>query len=206
MLFQAQECEAIIPLCLAGESTSVILAGDHLQMVQRVYSDVARALGFDQSLTERLDNLYHATEDDTGNCSPPVVRLRVNYRNDSRITEFLSSTLYGNKLISSGGGGQQGSVEPAALPPMNFYSVFGREVQDGNSTSFYNMSEVQEVVRRVGELRDCWPTSQWGHRDDRDILVTAAYSEQVSSSQPRYFQTTAWFTKEAETMLFNNYY
>lgn len=175
MICQANECEAIIPLCLASESTSVILAGDHLQMVQRFYSIEARALGFGRSLTERLDNLYHATQDTGG--SRPVVRLRVNYRNHSRITEFLSSTLYGNKLISSSGQ----ESEPCGLPPMNFYSVFGREVQDSNSTSLYNMLEVDEVVQRVKELCGCWPTLQWGSRDDKGVLVTAAYSDQVNS-------------------------
>jgi len=172
-IFQAQECEAIMPLCLASESTSVILAGDHLQMVPRVYSKEACSLGFDKSLTERLDNLYSCQQFD-GNL--PVVRLRVNYRNNSEITEFLSSTLYNNQLISFS------NQEPVPdLPPMNFYAVFGREVQDKNSTSFYNMSEVEELVRRVKELHDCWPERQWGTRDSRDILVTSVYWHQVNS-------------------------
>lgn len=164
-----------MPLCLASESTSVILAGDHLQMVERVYSEEARALGIDKSLTERLDHLY-SCQCQKLDRSPPVIRLLVNYRNNNEITEFLSSTLYNNQLISSS------SQEPVPdLPPMNFYSVFGSEVQDKSSTSFYNMSEVEELVRRVKELCSCWPTRQWGIRDSRDILVTAAYSDQVNS-------------------------
>jgi len=172
-------------MCLASESTCVILAGDHLQMVQRVYSKEACALGFNRSLTERLYHLY------SGQCqqvdgSPPVIRLHVNYRNNSEITKFLSSTLYNSRLISMS---DQETVP--SLPPMNFYAVCGREVQDKDSTSFYNMSEVEELARRVKELCCCWPTQQWGIIATKDILVTAAYSDQVSN---RYMYLLSYFT------------
>jgi len=170
---QAHECEAMMPMCLASESTCVILAGDHLQMVPRVYSKEAHALGFDRSLTERLDHHYTRQCEQRG-VSPPVIRLRVNYRNNTQITEFLSSTLYNSQLISMR---QQESV--VGLSPMNFYAVCGREVQDKDSTSFYNKSEVEELTRRVKDLYCCWPTHEWGVRNDSDILVTAAYSDQV---------------------------
>lgn len=163
-----------MPMCLASESTCVILAGDHLQMVQRVYSKEAYALGFDRSLTERLDHLYSGQYQQFGG-SVPVVRLRVNYRNNAEITDFLSSAFYDNQLIPMN---NQQSVP--GLPPMNFYAVYGREVQDKNSTSFYNMSEVEELTRRVKDLYSDWPTDQWGRTDGKDILVTAAYSDQVS--------------------------
>ena len=164
-----------MPMCLASESTCVILAGDHLQMAQRVYSKEAHALGFDRSLTERLDHLYSRQYQQHGDTSsPPLIRLRVNYRNNTEITEFLSSTLYNNQLISMS---EQKSV--AGLSPMNFYAVCGREVQDKDSTSFYNISEVEELVRRMKDLYSCWPTHQWGIRNSSEILVTAAYSDQV---------------------------
>jgi len=174
-VFQAHECEAVMPLCLAGDSTCVILAGDHLQMTQTVHSKEACALGFDRSLTERLDRQY-SNDCERLDVRPPVVRLHTNYRNHADITDFLSSTLYNNQLISLSD--QQSAVD---LPPMNFYSVSGREVQDTDSTSFYNMSEVEELVRRVKELYSCWPV-QWGTRDERGILVTAAYSHQASAT------------------------
>jgi len=173
-IFQAQECEAIMPVCLASESTCIILAGDHLQMVERVYSKEAHALGFDRSLIERLDHLYTGQSEQFGG-SPPIIRLRVNYRNNSEITEFLSSTFYSNHLISAS------NQQPVSdLPPMNFYAVYGCEVQDKDSTSFYNAAEVEELVRRVKDLYCCWPTDQWGVGDGEDILVTAAYSDQVT--------------------------
>jgi len=164
-----------MPLCSATESTSVILAGDHLQMEERVYSKEAHALGLDKSFTERLDLLYNCQCQQVDG-SPPIIRLRVNYRNNSEITEFLSSTLYNSQLISCS---HQESVP--GLTPMNFYTVCGREIQDKDSTSFYNMSEVEELVRRVKELYFSWPERQWGPRNSKDILVTAAYSDQVNS-------------------------
>ena len=163
-------------MCLASEDTCVILAGDHLQTAERVYSREAQSLGFDRSLTERLDRLY-SSQCRSLVAPPPVIRLHVNYRNHAEITEFLSSTLYDNQLISASDDQQTAA---AAVPPLNFYAVYGREIQDSDSTSVYNMAEVEELVTRVNELCCCWP-AQWGTRDCKEILVTAAYSDQVST-------------------------
>jgi ABC-type glycerol-3-phosphate transport system substrate-binding protein len=51
-----------------------------------------------------------------------------------------------------------------------FYGVQGVEIQDTDRVSFYNTSEVQEVVERVKELYDGWPP-QWGPRQAKDIGV-----------------------------------
>ena len=51
---QALESECIVPLCLAGEHTKVVLAGDHMQMDPPVYSSIARKYGLHVSLLERL--------------------------------------------------------------------------------------------------------------------------------------------------------
>jgi len=161
-----------MPLCLADDKTCVILAGDHLQMTQTVHSKEARALGFDMSLTERLDHVYSSVQ--YSEMVSPVIRLRTNYRNHSDITQFLSSTLYNSQLISVS---DQSTVPD--LPAMNFYTVHGCEVQDNDSTSFYNMAEVEELVTRVTELYSHWPVQYWG--TTRDILVTAAYSDQASA-------------------------
>jgi hypothetical protein len=48
--------------------------------------------------------------------------------------------------------------------------------------SFYNTSEVQEVVERVKELYDGWPP-QWGPRQAKDIGVVTPYYDQVCSHQ-----------------------
>jgi hypothetical protein len=47
---QAFECEAIMPLALATESTCVVLTGDHLQMGPKVYSSEAKLQKFHRSV------------------------------------------------------------------------------------------------------------------------------------------------------------
>ena len=51
-------------------------------------------------------------------------------------------------------------------------------MQNASSTSWYNLAEVNEIIERVSELCDSWPT-EWGSFEARSILVTTAYSDQV---------------------------
>jgi len=105
------------------------------------------------------------------------VYLFSNYRNHPVINEFIGRVFYGayDNLKSE-------NSEPSApnLPPMVFYIAQGREEQDANSTSFYNLAEVQEIVERVHELFENWPPA-WGERKAASILVTAPYTEQVTN-------------------------
>ncbi len=62
--------------------------------------------------------------------------------------------------------------------PLTVFTARGEDVQDANSTSFYNNSEVYEVVDRVAELQRTWPKA-WGMRDDTSIGVVTPYYDQV---------------------------
>ena len=165
-----------MPLCLADEKTCIVLAGDHLQMTDRVYSAEARQLDFDKSATERLDNFYVSECLRLKKECEFVVRLRVNYRNKSEIAEFMSSVFYNDTLVARS---EQPSVHD--ISPLNFFETNGREIQDQNSTSIYNWSEVNEVAIRVIQLINKWPHQLWG---PINILVTTAYSDQVSNDIP----------------------
>ena len=70
-----------------------------------------------------------------------------------------------------------GIITDVALDP---YTTHGQEVQDIDSTTFYNMSEVEEIVTRVSELYDNWP-KEWGERRADVIGVLSPYGEQVHS-------------------------
>ena len=48
------ECEALMPLALAGPSTRVVLAGNHMQLSPEVFSPFAVDRQFNKSLLERL--------------------------------------------------------------------------------------------------------------------------------------------------------
>lgn len=166
-----------MPLSMANDSTCIVLAGDHLQMGQKVYSAEARDLKFDMSIVERLYNHYDAvTQSSRIPCPPlPSLLLKTNYRNHPEILRFLSSIFYGGRdvLVSK-------SSQPLTdkVLPLNFYAAFGREMQDTSSTSWFNLSEINEVVERVSELYRSWPAA-WGEPDAKSILVTTAYSDQV---------------------------
>jgi len=116
-----------MPLSLATNTTCIVLAGDHLQMKQRVFSSEARELNFDKSIVERLYSYYDtARRRHSGQFSSvPIVQLKHNYRNDAKILRFLSATFYGGSdvLVAC-------SSQPTVpqLSPINFYAAFGNEV------------------------------------------------------------------------------
>ena len=62
--------------------------------------------------------------------------------------------------------------------PLTFYTAQGQEVLDGDSTSYYNIAEVEEIVDRVDELFKHWP-EEWGERKAELIGVVTPYADQV---------------------------
>ena len=105
----------------------------------------------------------------------PKVFLSSNYRNHSEINKFIANVFYGaSDNLSSA------TTEPAVpnLDPLVFYIAQGLEEQEANSTSFYNLAEIHEIVERVFTLYENWPQA-WGKRIADAILVTTPYSEQV---------------------------
>ena len=173
-----------MPLALATETTCVVLTGDHMQMGPRVYSSEAKNQRFHRSLLERLYRHYDNYKAGIGQPNQLNILLRVNYRSKMEIVRFLSAIFYGgpNELIS-------GSNQPTCedIVPLTFYTAQGREVQDADSTSYYNMAEVEEVVERVEELYNSWP-KEWGPPQASSIGVVTPYYEQVSV----YGQWKSW--------------
>ncbi|XP_062616187.1 probable helicase with zinc finger domain isoform X1 [Saccostrea cucullata] len=162
---QALESETLIPLSLAGRTTKIILAGDHMQLNPEVYSDFAKQQGFQKSMLDRLYELY---PDDC----PCKIMLCENYRSHEAIIDFTSDLFYDGKLISSGN-------QPAHpnYYPLTFFSTRGEDLQHENCTGFYNIAEVHEVVDRVDDLQKNWPP-EWGEIEG-NIGVVAPYSDQV---------------------------
>ncbi|XP_069701486.1 probable helicase with zinc finger domain isoform X2 [Periplaneta americana] len=163
---QAMECEAIMPLALANEDTRIVLAGDHMQLSPELFSQFAKERNLHVSLLERLYDHYPTT-------FPCKILLCENYRAHEAIIQFTSELFYDQKLISS-------SKQPRheKFYPLTFFTTRGEDVQDQNSTAFYNNSEVYEVVERVCELRKKWPAA-WGKMDDQSIGIMTPYADQV---------------------------
>lgn len=163
---QALESEAITPLALADYNTRIVLAGDHMQMSPEIFSNFARERKLHISLLERLYDHYPAN-------FPTKILLCENYRAHEAIIKFTSELFYDQKLIASG---KQPRHEK--FYPLTFFTSRGEDVQDKNSTAFYNNSEVYEIVDRVCELRRKWPPA-WGKFNDQSIGIMTPYADQV---------------------------
>ncbi|XP_014807742.1 PREDICTED: probable helicase with zinc finger domain isoform X1 [Calidris pugnax] len=163
---QAMECETIMPLALANRNTRIVLAGDHMQLSPFVYSEFARERNLHVSLLDRLYEHYPAE-------FPCRILLCENYRSHEAIINYTSELFYEGKLMASG-------KQPAHKDfyPLTFFTARGEDVQEKNSTAFYNNAEVFEVVERVEELRRKWPVA-WGKLDDGSIGVVTPYADQV---------------------------
>lgn len=163
---QALECETITPLALATDNTRIVLAGDHMQLGPDIFSSFAKERNLHISLLERLYDHY-PTQFST------KILLCENYRAHESIIQFTSESFYDQKLVSR-------SKQPKHFRyyPLTFFTTRGEDVQDKNSTAFYNNSEVYEVVERVAELRRSWP-NEWGEMNDQSIGVVTPYADQV---------------------------
>jgi superfamily I DNA and/or RNA helicase len=181
---QTLECESLMPLSLATEKTCIVLAGDHKQISPKVYSEEARNQKFHQSLLERLFNYYEAHSALINVTSPLNILLSINYRTKKEILRFISAVFYGGPEVLK----SEANIRAVlSITPLAFYSVQGREVQDDNSISYYNMSEVQEVVDRVDDLFDKWP-EEWGTPSAKEIGVVTPYFDQVSKVEMRQYR------------------
>ncbi len=172
---QALECEAIMPMSLATENTCIVLAGDYMQINPKVYSAEAVKQNLQRSLLERLYNHYEAYQRHLDSSSPLTILLRINYRSKMEILRFISAIFYGgpDKLVS-----RSNLQSSLGIMPLTFYMAQGREMQDPDSTSYYNPAEIEETVDRVEELYDNWP-EEWGERRADAIGVVTPYAEQV---------------------------
>lgn len=160
------ESEALMPLALATPTSRIVLAGDHMQLSPELFSAFAKERNLHISLLERLYEHYPAN-------FPCKILLCENYRAHEAIISFTSELFYDQKLIASG-------KQPRhdKFYPLTFFTTRGEDVQDQNSTAFYNNSEVYEVVERICELRRRWPPA-WGKVDEQSIGIMTPYADQV---------------------------
>ncbi|ESO89024.1 hypothetical protein LOTGIDRAFT_154099 [Lottia gigantea] len=171
---QALECQLLIPLSLANDKTCIVLTGDHRQMNPTLYSKDAQKQGFGHSLLERLHNYYNGffIDDD----SMVNLFLNRNYRSEKKLLEFISDTFYGGSNVLICKSGDWGTN---VLESMNFYCVNGQEIQEENSTSFYNESEADLIAEGVEFMSKNWPRT-WGEICLESIQVVAPYAQQVN--------------------------
>ncbi|CAK9815583.1 Probable helicase with zinc finger domain [Anthophora quadrimaculata] len=165
---QTLECEVLIPLALATKQTRLVLAGDQMQLAPEVYSDLASEQGLGVSILERIYGMYPPTH-------PCRIHFHQNYRAHVDIIRFTSQMFYDGVVNPS----INRLVNHPVLKPLTFYAVQGQEVQDTHSTGYSHMNEVFELVNRVEDLRNNWPTDRWDAYGEGSIGVLSYYAEQV---------------------------
>lgn len=138
-----------------------------------VFSPQAQKWGFQISLQERLFHYYRGRQIEA-KLDPNVILLTENYRSNEQVLQFSSDMFYGGKLSS----GSEQPLHPE-LGPLVFFSALGKEEIEENHSSFRNLAEVNEVVKRVKELTDCWPEAKWGPKDLKRVAVVSSYRYQV---------------------------
>ncbi|KAL7639366.1 UNVERIFIED_CONTAM: hypothetical protein RMT77_009867 [Armadillidium vulgare] len=164
---QVMECSTLIPLSLANQSTRIVLAGDYMQLSTEVFSTVCKERNLQTSLLERLYDHYPSGY-------PCKIMLVENYRSHPAIIKFTSRFFYEGRLKPRG----KVSAHPRHNP-LTFFTARGEDIQDSNSTAFYNNSEVLEVCERVIEICKSWPVKLWGPLDEESIGVLSPYLDQV---------------------------
>lgn len=138
-----------------------------------VFSPLAAKWGYQMSLQERLFYDYKERRKEKTR-DPNLIFLTKNYRSNEQVLQFSSDMFYGGKLSSC-------SKQPLhpLLGPLVFYSALGKEEIEQNHSSYRNLAEVNEVVKRVKQLTDSWPDDQWGPKDLKEVAVVSSYRYQV---------------------------
>ena len=138
-----------------------------------VFSPQAKKWTFQISLQERLFYDYKQRRKESP-LDPNLIMLTENYRSNERVLQFSSDMFYGGGLTA-------GSKQPLhpRLGPLAFYAALGKEEIDDSNSSYRNLAEVNEVVKRVKELSDCWPEEEWDKKDLSQIAVISSYRYQV---------------------------
>ncbi|XP_078275149.1 3'-5' exoribonuclease HELZ2 [Rhinoraja longicauda] len=170
---QMLECDAIIPLGIAGDKTRVVLAGDHLQMTPRLFSVEDREMP-DHTLLNRLFQYYKRAEHGVADKSRII--FNVNYRSVKEIIDFVSVHFYvGETDIIKAGGNIPSHPE---FYPLMFCHVAGKASFNSFNLSWYNEFEVLQVVEKVNSVVNGWPV-EWGPLELKEICVVSSETYQI---------------------------
>ncbi|XP_065183800.1 putative helicase mov-10-B.1 [Sycon ciliatum] len=165
----AVEAECIVPLSSLVEpgTTQVVLTGDPYQLGPIVRSSHAAKHGLTTSLLERLMkecDLYQRHIVDGKAMLEPraVTKLLRNYRSHPAIIEVPNECFYDNELqVFADKFGREMLCDWEHLPadakksrfPIIFNGVEGIDEREGDSPSFFNLTEVSRVLFYVEQLR-----------------------------------------------------
>lgn len=192
---QAMEPEVLIPMSfLNPTSGQIILAGDPLQLGPVILSYLAKDYGLECSYLERILKRFPYTKDNVGfpssNGYDPrlITKLLYNYRSMPSLLQLTSSLFYDSDLIPILSDDDKNCEEvmlleklssilyrnekTGKLPNIVFHGIVGKNLQTPDSPSWFNPSEVGQVLFYVNSLYKA------GLKSD-DIGIISPYCKQV---------------------------
>ncbi|KAM4571551.1 putative helicase mov-10-B.1 [Fundulus diaphanus] len=182
----AVETECLVPLAglLDAETGQLVLAGDPKQLGPILRSPFALKYGMGVSLLERLMTdipLYQKVEGVYNNCF--VTKLLRNYRSHPTILKIPNERFYEGELQACADEYSHIYCRWEHLPkqgfPVIFYGVAGKDERESTSPSFFNIAEVEVMMKYVRKLLDSQGKKGVGKISPKDIGIIAPYRKQV---------------------------
>lgn len=163
----------------------LVLAGDPKQLGPILRSPVAIKHGLDMSLLERLmtqNTLYQKT--DGGFNSVFVTKLLQNYRSHPAILKTPNELFYDGELQECADKILSHSYcnwehLPKQGFPIIFNGVLGEDQREGNSPSFFNVTEVDAVVSYLKKLLVAQGKKGKSKLSPKEIGIISPYRKQV---------------------------
>uniref|UniRef100_A0A1A7WDM5 RNA helicase n=2 Tax=Iconisemion striatum TaxID=60296 RepID=A0A1A7WDM5_9TELE len=179
---QAEEPQCIIAVAglLCAEKGQLVLAGDPKQLGPIIRSSRAMQHGLGLSLLERLmqQELYK----DFQSCY--VTKLLQNYRSHEAILKVPNEEFYDKELqVLAGKMERETYCHWEALPqkgfPVIFHGVLGKDEREANSPSFFNVSEIEVLVKYLQKLEETQGKKGLPKLSTKDIGIITPYRKQV---------------------------
>jgi len=180
---QVMEAESLIPLSLADQKTTIVLAGDEKQIGPELQNRSVKHHGLGVSIMERLSSNQAIKQSMQTQC-PSIFSLTQNYRSHPKILHFSSTQFYDGKLKSCAPPEKVNAlVHWNRLPNKRssflflFVGVQGSDVREGDSPSFFNILEAIQIVDLVQDLMHSEGVKP------EDIGIISPYYKQVTKIQ-----------------------
>jgi superfamily I DNA and/or RNA helicase len=165
----------------AKKSAVIVLAGDPKQLGPIIRSEMAKSLGLEISLLERLSKCGPYERQNGTYDSRVCTKLVKNYRSHPSILKVPNEMFYNNDLVASADvfcthAYQSWEHLPKEGFPIIFHGVEGEDRREGNSTSWFN-SEEATIVKHYVEL--LVKGTRTNRCNPEDIGIVTPYHKQV---------------------------
>ncbi|XP_067856669.1 3'-5' exoribonuclease HELZ2 [Heptranchias perlo] len=170
---QMLECDALIPLAIAGNKTRIVLAGDHMQVTPKLFSIESNEMA-DHTLLNRLFQYYQNEKHDKAAKSRII--FRENYRSVKEIIDFVSKHFYVGTVDAIQASGN--ILRHPEFYPLMFCHVHGSSIFNSSNLSWYNETEVLQIIEKVESVLKNWP-GEWGALDPKTVCVVSTEGIQV---------------------------